>query len=286
MSNLSSSIQRFSLLRPFALHLRAENKNMARKKSNIGCLFWVALILLVLVVFLFNRKTIETVLDRTGLLQYITRSQDADEMPETVRRVQTPEEDVSTRPRKSPDPAPPEPEPPSKTETKDRIVVKDEPETSEPQESPSPAPEIVRSEKLRRSTLYFVSVAENGAIGLQPVVRPVYYVDSPLTDTLQTLLQGLSTSELDLGLLSLVPKDSELKKVWVEDGTAFVDFNESFRFNAFGREGYRSQLQQIVYTATEFQTVRNVQILINGKKLPYLGPESPFIGEPLSRQSL
>ena len=40
---------------------------MGRKKSSIGCLFWTALVLLVLVIFLFNRSTIESVLDKTGL---------------------------------------------------------------------------------------------------------------------------------------------------------------------------------------------------------------------------
>ena len=72
----------------------------------------------------------------------------------------------------------------------------------------------------------------------------------------------------------------------VRDGTAFIDFNESFRFNSFGGEGYTSQLRQIVYTATEFQTVQSVQFLVDGERLSYLGPESPYIGDPLSRESL
>ncbi|MBT3275632.1 MAG: hypothetical protein HN368_20925, partial [Spirochaetales bacterium] len=46
------------------------------------------------------------------------------------------------------------------------------------------------------------------------------------------------------------------------------------------------QLQQIVFTATEFQTVKAVQFLVNGERLSYLGPESPYIGEPLYRESL
>ena len=121
---------------------------------------------------------------------------------------------------------------------------------------------------------------------MRPVNRSVRYVDSPLTDTLNSLLTGLLPSEIGNGLLSLVPKGTEIKGVSVKNGTAFVDFNESFRFNSFGGEGYRSQLRQIVYTATEFQTVAEVQILVNGEKLSYLGPESPFIGEPLNRESL
>ena len=47
---------------------------MGRKKSSIGCLFWTALVLLVLVIFLFNRGTIETVVEKTGLLTHLKRN--------------------------------------------------------------------------------------------------------------------------------------------------------------------------------------------------------------------
>ena len=42
---------------------------------------------------------------------------------------------------------------------------------------------------------------------------------------------------------------------------------------------------QIVYTATEFSTVKSVQFLIDGQKKEYLGSEGVWIGSPLSRTS-
>ena len=42
-----------------------------KKKASIGCLFWIALILLVLVVFLFNRDRIENVLEATGFIDIL-----------------------------------------------------------------------------------------------------------------------------------------------------------------------------------------------------------------------
>lgn len=256
----------------------AENIRMGRKKSSIGCLFWIALVLLVLVVFLFNRKTIENVLDKTGLLKHLVREPDEDSVPEILRR--QPDET-----------APPSEAEPDVTEDGsdaveqppvENVVVAEEDEPEGPPQEVVPPPEM----KLRRATLYFVLVDGEGQISMKPVVRSVRYVDSPLTDTLKSLLNGLLPSEIGNGLLSLVPEGTEIKAVYVKNGIAFVDFNESFRFNSFGGEGYASQLRQIVYTATEFQTVAGVQILINGEKLSYLGPESPYIGEPLKRESL
>ena len=250
--------------------------SMGKRKSTVGCLFWVALILLVLVVFLFNRKTIESVLDRTGLLDHITR-QGVDKAPDIV---EIPEQapPAATEPpvaAREPEADRPEPEAP-------RIVVEDRPA----EQVEKPIDEAGRPEKLRRSTLFFVHVSGEGKISLREVQRPVYYVDSPLTETLETLLLGLSPEEIREGLLSLVPAGSQIQGIRILDGVATIDFNESFRFNAFGKEGYRSQLQQIVFTATEFSTVQSVQILVNGARVSYLGPESPYVGEPLDRESL
>ncbi|MFP4563356.1 MAG: hypothetical protein ACLFRY_08590, partial [Spirochaetia bacterium] len=57
---------------------------MKKKRSSIGCLFWLALILLVAVIFLFNRKTIVTVIRKTGFDSILTRGE-REEPPEVVR---------------------------------------------------------------------------------------------------------------------------------------------------------------------------------------------------------
>ena len=262
----------------------AENRCMARKKSSIGCLFWVALILLVLVIFLFNRNTIETVLDRTGLMDQIARqrepsaelSVDVEVNSEPIEAVPTAGQSELEESARGSDPTPA------------TIVVEEQGRSqseTDTESDPEAKQEIALETFVRRATLYFVNIDGENSISLTGVVRPVSFVDSPLTVTIETLLQGLSSTEIGRGLLSLVPEGTSLNGVAVRGNTAYVDFNESFRFNTFGREGYRFQLQQIVFTATEYQSVENVQILVEGEKLSYLGPESPFVGEPLSRDS-
>ncbi len=144
----------------------------------------------------------------------------------------------------------------------------------------------VAEKNMRSSTLYFVNVSDENKISLQGIMRPVYYDDSPLTETLTALISGLTSSELNKGLLSLIPTGTEILGISVSNMTATINFNEALSFNNFGREGLEAELKQIVYTATEFSTVDKVQILIDGQKKQFLSTEGVFIGEPLSRSSV
>ena len=106
-----------------------------------------------------------------------------------------------------------------------------------------------------------------------------------MTETLNTLLEGPTSEELNLGLLNLIPDGTRLLSAAVRDRVAYLNFSEEFRFNPMGFEGLMAQLQQIVYSTTEFSTVERVQILIEGQLVEYLGVEGIFIGKPLGRDS-
>jgi len=105
-----------------------------------------------------------------------------------------------------------------------------------------------------------------------------------MVDTLNVLLSGPSSSELNKGLLNLIPEKTRILSATVRGNTAYISFSEDFLFNTFGIEGYVAQLRQIVWTATEFPNVNDVQILIEGRRLDYLG-EGIWIGSPINRQS-
>ncbi|MDC7234368.1 MAG: GerMN domain-containing protein [Spirochaetales bacterium] len=138
---------------------------------------------------------------------------------------------------------------------------------------------------MRDSRIYFVKVNAEGQISLKSVTRAVDYSSSPLTQTINTLISGPGSDEINKGSLSLIPEGSRLLSARVENGTAYLNFNEAFRFNPLGREGYLAQLKQVVYTSTEFPSIKNVQIMIEGVIREYLGGEGFYIGEPLSRES-
>ena len=155
-------------------------------------------------------------------------------------------------------------------------------ETIEPA---APAPEDTATEEAAGATarLFFVKVSDEGKIGLKSVLRAVPSSGSPLTSAVNALLEGPRPGELSNDVLSLLPENSRLIGARVEGGVAFLDFSEDFRFNALGIEGYRAQVEQVVFTATEFPTVDKVQFLIEGQRIDFLGGEGFWVGGPLGR---
>jgi spore germination protein GerM len=170
------------------------------------------------------------------------------------------------------------------------VVVTTSPAVTAP--SPGPVNPVEKSQPaqterpaVRKARLYFATIDPAGRIQLRSVIRPIAASDSPLRDTLENLLKGPTAQELNLGYVSMIPVDARLRNVTVKGVTAVVDFSESFRFNPQGLEAMDAQLRQVVFAATEFPTVKNVQIQIEGSTVRYLGTEGMRLDAPLSRAS-
>ena len=171
-----------------------------------------------------------------------------------------PEEPIIELGRPAPPEAPPEPETPEK---------KDTPPGAEAEQT--------------TARLFFIRVSDEGKIGHKSVLRRVPVSSSPLTVAVNALIEGPRAGELTNDMMSLIPEGSQLLGARVEGGIAFLDFNEEFRFNTLGIEGYRAQAEQLVYTVTEFPTVDKVQFLVEGQRIDYLGGEGFWVGAPLGR---
>ena len=140
-------------------------------------------------------------------------------------------------------------------------------------------------EKKVERSVYLMRVDSAGTILWASVKRDMPASSSPLIDTLEALIKGPSAAEEKQGLISLIPKNVKLQNAAVRGNTAYISFSEDFLFNTYGAEGYAGQRRQIVLTATEFSNVKDVQILIDGEKVNYLG-ENVWIGSPVSRSML
>ncbi len=160
------------------------------------------------------------------------------------------------------------------------------PSATSPVTSPATAaPAAATRPTFRKARLYFASVDDTGKLSLKSVIRSIPASDSPLHDTIDSLLKGPTPQELNLGFVSMIPTDARLLSVVMQGDTAVMDFSESFRFNAQGIEALNAQLRQVVYAATEFPSVKAVQIRIDGKVVQYLGSEGMRIDGPLTRAS-
>ena len=167
-------------------------------------------------------------------------------------------------------------------EEPDQIVitggVEDDPAGITQQERPPLQAEI------RERHIYFTQVERDGQILPSRVSRNLEVSNYPMQDALNALLAGPSAEELDRGIISLIPENTRVLSAFVRGNTAYISFSDEFQFNTYGVEGYTAQVREVVRTVTEFPTVRDVQILIEGRRIDFLG-EGIWIGSPIDRQA-
>jgi len=182
--------------------------------------------------------------------------------------------------------APPAAQPPAPQEPP--VAVSALPVQPPAQPAPVPAPAAALPSpaqvpaELRERALHFIQIDRSGAIFRIRVNRNLPLSNYPMTDTLRALVDGPSADESRRGLISLIPPGTRVISAAVRGGTAYINFSEDFRYNSYGVEGYFAQLRQIIYTVTEFPNVRDVQILIEGRPVDFLG-EGIWVGSPIGR---
>jgi len=297
----------------------AERKrSQPRSGGSAGCLVWLSLFCVVVLLFLLNLNKIQGTLERTNFTQIMKTQRAIDSSAEkpvsAAPKVNEPSTeapqisapaakggstrdggavDVGSDTHKKPESPPLSyPEKPStdagqtaSQKASDAGPAATGKAAGKTAEKPSAKPAPAIPPKTRGATLCFVRIDDDGVIVRQEVKRVVPATDSPLSDALGALLRGPTEEEIRKRLISLIPSGTSLLSVQVRGSTAFLNFNEAFMYNHYGIEGYAGQLKQVVYTATAFSTVQDVQVLIEGERHDYLGGEGVYIGRPLSRNS-
>jgi spore germination protein GerM len=140
-------------------------------------------------------------------------------------------------------------------------------------------------QEARERTVYFMRMDSDGLLVRTQEKRRIANAAAPLLDTITLLLAGTTAEEEARGLTTLIPAGTVLISAAMRGDTAVLNFNENFMFNNYGAEGYLAQLRQIVWTATEFQNVKNVQFLIEGRRVDFLG-DNIRIDRPIARDEL
>ncbi|MDR1306852.1 MAG: GerMN domain-containing protein [Treponema sp.] len=250
----------------------------SKKRSGAGgwLLFWLAFFIAITVLFMLNLERIKSTLRETKVLERLAGAEEpaeeTDALPETAER---------------PASAEPESRPPQADEgglPAGGLPESGRPGDGRPESGEKPPPAAAPGPTVERP-VYLMKVDNTGAILWTGVKRELKVSDRPLQDALEALIKGPSAEEEKQGLISLIPRDVKILSAAVRGNTAYISFSEDFLFNTYGVEGYVGQRRQVVMTATEFGNVRDVQILIDGKRVDYLG-ESIWIGSPVSRNML
>ena len=108
--------------------------------------------------------------------------------------------------------------------------------------------------------LYFPSASGRMLV---PVTRTVF---SP-ADLPTAILELVKGPKTDSGLETPVPGDCGVKSVKLKDGVATIDFTKEFAAIAQQDDGGQQAIRAVLFTASQFPGVKQVQILVEGE--PY-----------------
>jgi hypothetical protein len=102
-----------------------------------------------------------------------------------------------------------------------------------------------------------------GSAGLVAVLREVPSTKAVATAAINALLAGPTPGEASRGISSQIPAGTQLLGLTIEGGAATIDLSGEFAAGG-GTQAYQTRLAQVVYTLTQFPTVKAVGILIEG----------------------
>ena len=94
----------------------------------------------------------------------------------------------------------------------------------------------------------------------------------------RALLEGPSSS----GLSTAIPEGTELNELAIADGTARVDLSGTFD-DGGGSLGIRMRLAQVVFTLTQFPSVKDVEFLLDGQPVETFSSEGLVLDSPQKR---
>jgi germination protein M len=103
------------------------------------------------------------------------------------------------------------------------------------------------------------------------------------TAALEALLQAPDTSEQSAGIGSQVPQGTQLLGLSVDNGIATVDLTSEFESGG-GSESMNMRIAQIVYTLTQFPTVKGVLFQLDGQPVDVFGGEGVIVDHPVTRR--
>jgi germination protein M len=198
---------------------------------------------------------------------------DSDQMP-----IETPEPATDDTVEDS-EPAPEEDENDTNGEQPQVTPETDQSDAEEP--APVPSHDEVDDETGASPRAVLAYVVRNEEIAT--VSREIAGTPEVATGAMNELLTGLTPYENDLGLSTAIPAETRLLGLAIQDdGTAVVDLSPEFEAGG-GSFSMQMRVAQVVFTLTQFDTVDQVQIQIDGQDVEAIGGEGVLVDQPLNR---
>jgi spore germination protein GerM len=157
-------------------------------------------------------------------------------------------------------------------------------ETGTETETGGTAPDTLRY-RIWFATAHLPSESVPAREYLFPVWREAPRTAAVGAQALRLLLAGPMVAEMQPGVnaTSAIPPGTRLLGLDIAGGTATVDLTSEFESGG-GSASMFVRLAQVVYTLTEFDTVRRVRFALDGKPVDVFSGEGIVLDEPVTRE--
>jgi hypothetical protein len=158
--------------------------------------------------------------------------------------------------------------------------VIDEQPTVVPGSTSSPEPSSAAGTTLVRA--YFFLGGGSGSAGLVAVLRTVPATKAVATAAVSAVLAGPTAGETTRSISTAIPVGSQLLDLSIANGVATVNLSSEFASGG-GSVSVLTRLGQVVYTVTQFPSVRSVAFQIEGRTASAFGSEGVVLDKPVGR---
>ena len=149
-----------------------------------------------------------------------------------------------------------------------------------PSSSPSATPAPSGTTIVRA---YFILAGEPGSDGLVPTLFVVPETKAVATAAMNSLLSGAPAQRDGFERISsAIPAGTKLLGISIKDGVATVDLSGEFASGG-GSASSLNRLAQVVYTLTQFPTVKSVLFKVDGTAVTVFGSEGVVLDGPVGR---
>ncbi|HEX2469598.1 MAG TPA: GerMN domain-containing protein [Candidatus Limnocylindrales bacterium] len=153
---------------------------------------------------------------------------------------------------------------------------------SGPSTSPSASPSPSTPVETMIIRAYYVLDGEPGVEGLVPTLRVVPKTTGVARAAMDALLDGDAILSKYSQLSTAVPDGTSLLGIAIKDGVATVDLSREFESGG-GSASASYRLGQVVFTLTQFSTVRAVLFQVEGRTITTFGAEGIVLDGPQRR---
>lgn len=102
------------------------------------------------------------------------------------------------------------------------------------------------------------------------------------TAAIKALLEGPTREERELGMVSNIPKGTTFLGLTINDGIATVDLSKEYASGG-GTLSMTMRLAEVVFTLTQFPTVKGVNFKLDGEPVEVFGGEGIILDHPVDR---